>query len=211
MKAAVYELPGTAPNVTFDIKLLKLTGIKMAQNELDLGIWARMVWFDPRLKLCNCGKTGKQLDFEQEVSTGTKMQGNMEDFVWTPDFTINERVHSVRREGSLLDFMLEADEESSGVKISFTVNLRATVKCMYKTRNFPYNTDSCPVRIVPYNHGHEVSTKFFHRDLAKSNIIYKDMKVVDACPLPKEYGEAGENGFRVVLDRRGGGVMRTYG
>ena len=83
-------------------------------------------------------------------------------------------------------------------------------RCMYKTRNFPYNTDSCPVRIVPYNHGHEVSTKFFHRNLTKNNIIYKDMKLVDACPLPKEYGEAGENGFRVVLDRRGGGVMRTY-
>ena len=117
MKAKVYELPGSAPDVTFDTKLLKMTGIKMPENELDLGLWARMVWFDPRLKLCNCGKTGKPLGSEQEVSTGTRMQGNMEDFVRTPDFTIYERVHSVRREGSLLDFTLEADEDCSGVNM----------------------------------------------------------------------------------------------
>ena len=53
MKAKVYELSGLAPDVTFDTKLLKLTGIKMPENELDLGLWARMVWFDPRLKLCS--------------------------------------------------------------------------------------------------------------------------------------------------------------
>ena len=199
MKAKVYELSGSAPDVTFDTKLLKMTGIKMPENELDLGLWARMVWFDPRLKLCNCGKSGKQ----REVSTGTRMQGNMEDFVWTPDFTIKERVHPVRREGSLLDFMLEADGESSGVNVSFTVNLRVTVKCMYKTKDYPYNKDSCPVTIAPYNHVHEVSTKFLLRDLAKGNILYKDVKVHASLVH-------GKNGFKVVLDRRGGGVMQTY-
>ena len=204
MNAEVYELPGSAPDVTFDTKLLKMTGIKMPENELDLGLWARMVWFDPRLKLCNCGKSGKQ----REVSAGTRMQGNMENFVWTPDFTIKERVHSVRREGSLLDFMLEADEESNRVNVSFTVNLRLTVKCMYKTKNYPYNKDSCPVRIVPFKH--DLSTKFLLRDLTKRNIIYKDMKVVDACLLSKVHGKDPENGFKVVLDRRGGGKMRTY-
>ena len=202
MNAEVYELPGSAPDVTFDTKLLKMTGIKMPENELDLGLWARMVWFDPRLKLCNCGKSGKQ----REVSTGTRMQGNMEDFVWTPDFTIKERVHPVRREGSLLDFMLEADGESSGVNVSFTVNLRVTVKCMYNTKDYPYNKDSCPVTIAPYNHVHEVSipsTKFLLRDLAKGNILYKDVKVHASLVH-------GKNGFKVVLDRRGGGVMQTY-
>ena len=204
----VYELPYLVPNVTVDIKLLKFTGIKITENELDLGLWKRVVWFDPRLKLCNCGKTGKPLGSEQEVSTGTRMQGNMENFVWTPDFTIKERVHSVRREGSLLDFMLEADEESNRVNVSFTVNLRLTVKCMYKTKNYPYNKDSCPVRIVPFKH--DLSTKFLLRDLTKRNIIYKDMKVVDACLLSKVHGKDPENGFKVVLDRRGGGKMRTY-
>ena len=131
------------------------------------------------------------------------MQGNMEDFVWTPDFTIKERVHPVRREGSLLDFMLEADGESSGVNVSFTVNLRVTVKCMYKTKDYPYNKDSCPVTIAPYNHVHEVSTKFLLRDLAKGNILYKDVKVHASLVH-------GKNGFKVVLDRRGGGVMQTY-
>ena len=116
MNNDVYELSGSAPEVTFNAKLLKLTGIKMTQNELDLGMWVRMEWFDPRLNLCSCGKTG-QLDPMKEVSSGTSMQGNMEDFVRTPDFTIYERVHSVRREGSLLDFTSEADEDCSGVNI----------------------------------------------------------------------------------------------
>ena len=49
----VYELPYLVPNVTVDIKLLKFTGIKITENELDLGLWKRVVWFDPRLKLCN--------------------------------------------------------------------------------------------------------------------------------------------------------------
>ena len=200
----------SASKVTFDAKLLKLTGIKMSRDELDLGMWMRMEWHDSRLKLCACGKPGKVLDSEQEASAGTRMRaGNLEEFVWTPDFTISERVHSVRREGSFMDFMLEADEEGSGVNISYTVNLRVAAKCMFKTRDYPYDKNSCRVRIVPFNHGHEASTKFVPRELLRRNILYKDVNV-EVCLLPREHGKAAKNGFRVVLDRRGDGVMRTY-
>jgi len=203
----VYELAGSVPEVTFDAKLLLLTGIKIPQNELELGMWVRMTWFDARLKLCSCGKTG-QLD-SVKAPTRTRMQRNMEDFVWTPELTIDERVHPVRREGSLLDFTLEGDEDRSGVNMSFTSHLRATVKCMYKTRNYPYNKNSCPVTIVPYSHGHDQSTKFSPRNLTRGSITYKDV-LVDDCFLPREYGKGGKDGFRVILDRRGGEVMRTY-
>jgi len=212
-KYKVYELAKSAPGVTFDAKLLKLTGIKMDKDELDLGLWVRMAWHDPRLKLCGCGgKAGQGLEVqvEQGASEGrVKMQGNMEKFVWTPDFTINERVHSVRREGKMLDFLVEGDEGSSGVNITYTVNLRVGVKCMYKTKDYPYSKNSCRVRIVPYNHGHDASTMFVPRNLTRRNILYKDFDV-DVCLLTPEHGKAARNGFRVVLDRRGDGVMRTY-
>ena len=209
-KYKLMELSNSASKVTFDAKLLKLTGIKLSRDELDLGMWMRMEWHDPRLKLCACGKRGKELDSEQKVSAGTRMRaGNLEEFVWTPDFTISERVHSVRREGRSLDFMLEAAGESSGVNISYTVNLRVAAKCMFKTRYYPYDKNSCRVRIVPYNHGHDTSTKFVPRELTRRNILYKDVNV-EVCLLPSEHGKNAKNGFRVVLDRRGDGVLRTY-
>jgi len=206
-KYKVYEL---SPEVFFDTKLLKLTGIKMDKDELDIGLWVRMAWHDPRLKLCGCGKAGQGLVIEEEASEGrAKMKGNLEDFVWTPDFTINERVHSVRREGKLLDFLVEGGKGSSGVNITSTVNLRVGLKCMYKTKDYPYSKNSCRVRIVPYNHGHDASTMFVPRNLTRRNILYKDFDV-EVCLLTPEHGKAARNGFRVVLDRRGDSVMRTY-
>jgi len=210
MKYKVFELPNSAKEVTFDAKLLKLTGIKMSQDELDLGMWMRLMWHDPRLELCACGIPWKGLE-ENSVGRriGAEMQGNFEEFMWTPDFTISERIHSVRREGSLLDFLVEADKEISGVNISFTVNLRVAAKCMYNIHDYPYNKNSCHVRIVPYNHGHNDSAQFVPKNLTRRNILYKDVDV-EVCLLPRERGMAVKNGFRVVLDRRGDGVMRTY-
>ena len=212
-KVYEFELSNSAKEVTFDAKLLKLTGIKLGQDELDLGMWMRMEWHDPRLKLCACATLGKELDSEQNVSAGsrkgTEITGNFEEFVWTPDFTISERIHSVRREGSLLDFLLEADGRSSGVNVSYTVNLRVAAKCMYNVHDYPYNKNSCGVRIVPYNHGHETATKFLPRNMTMRNILYKDVDV-EVCFLPREDGLAAKNGFKVALDRRGDGVMRSY-
>ena len=213
MKYKVYELSNPSPEVSFEVKLLKLTGIKLKRNELDLGMWLRMHWYDPRLKLCACGKAGQELGLEQEVPADTRkkahMQENVEEHIWTPDFTVKERAHSVRREGNLLDFLVEADEESSGVNIGFTVNLRVAVKCKFKTMDYPFNKNNCPVTIVPYNHEHDQSVKFVIRNMTMRNILYKDLKV-DVCPQLRENGEAAKNGFMVVLDRRGGGEFRTY-
>jgi len=209
-KYKVHELSKSAKKVTFDAKLLKLTGIKMDRDELGLGLWVRMAWHDPRLKLCDCSKAGQGLVIEEEASERrAKMQGNLEEFVWTPDFTISERVHTVRREGKLLDFMVEANKDSSGVNITYTVNLRVAAKCMFNTTDYPYNKNSCKVRIVPYNHGHGASTMFVPRNLTRRNILYKDFDV-EVCLLKGGHGKAARNGFRVVLDRRGDGVMRTY-
>ena len=194
------------------IRTLRLTGIKLKRNELDLGMWLRMHWYDPRLKLCACGKEGEELGLEQcpaDTRKKAHMQENVEEHIWTPDFTVKERAHSVRREGNLLDFLVEADEESSGVNIGFTVNLRVAVKCKFRTMDYPFNKNNCPVTIVPYNHEHDQSVKFVIRNMTMRNILYKDLKV-DVCPQLRENGEAAKNGFMVVLDRRGGGEFRTY-
>ena len=81
MNNEVYKLSGSAPEVSFNANLLKLTGTKMIQNELDLGMWVRMEWFDPRLNLFSCGKT-EQLDPKRPGLNSLMCPKRLQSYCW---------------------------------------------------------------------------------------------------------------------------------
>ena len=121
-----------------------------------------MTWRDPRLEICACAKNGPSIEHEQYDQTNppavqaTGQPGTM-GVEWTPELSLKERIHPVRREGEMLDFQVQADR-SGGVKVSFTANLRVSVKCKYKTRGIPYDKNNCSVTIVNLNEEHMEAT-----------------------------------------------------
>ena len=135
-----------------------VSGLRMKVDELDVAMWIRMTWRDPRLEICACAKNGSSIEHEQYDETNTSaVQVRLERWVWTPELSLKDQIHPVRREGEMLDFQVQADR-SGGVKVSFTANLRVSVKCKYKTRGFPYDKNNCSVTIVNLNEEHVEAT-----------------------------------------------------
>ena len=79
------------------------------------------------------------------------------------------------------------------MKVSFTANLRVSVKCKYKTRGFPYDKNNCSVTIVNLNEEHMEVTKFRLNNFTQRNILYKDLRV-------KSHRIANEARFMVLTD-----------
>ena len=50
-KYVQYAVPTPDHQVDCDIKLLMVPGLRMKVDELDLAMWMRMTWRDPRLEI----------------------------------------------------------------------------------------------------------------------------------------------------------------
>jgi len=189
------EVPSIAGQlVAWDAKLLKVTGVDLHRDKIDLGVFVRLRWTDPDLALCDCSggsRTDAKMDVVEEV--------------WTPDFVVKERV-SMTRQGPL-DMQLVAGA-GGGVALTLALEFRLTVKCRLEAKFYPFDRHACPVRLKSLTHDHGAVT-FVRGDIGSRHIRYKDIKVsvLELC----EEEARGLDGFKLVLEREGVAMQKMYG
>lgn len=189
------EVPAIAGQVVaWDAKLLKVTGVDLHRDKIDLGIFVRLRWTDPDLALCDCsggGRTDAKMDVVKEV--------------WTPDFVVKERV-SMRRQGPLDMQLVQA--AGGGVALALALEFRLTIKCRLEAKFYPFDRHACPVRLKSLTHDHGAVT-FVRGDIGSRHIRYKDIRV-SVLTLCEEEAR-GLDGFKLVLEREGVAMQRMYG
>ena len=186
--------------VTFDAKVLKLTGLDTKSNRLDLGLWVGMEWREPSLQLCDCSEAGDRLQ------AGMDLEG----LVWMPQLAVTEAQALTRSEKH--HTALQVEDGAKGVKISFSVDLRLTIKCHLVTEYYPFDRNRCLVRVGSYSHTHS-GTKFTRGSITSRNIKYKDLvvKVLYMCEEEVTQSDGRMEGFKIILVREGFAVKKLYG
>ena len=192
----------TRARVKFDAELFKVTGMDTNMDRLDIGMWLRMEWRDPNLQLCDCSSATDKLELESRL--------DLEGQVWMPDFAVNEFYTMTRTETG--DFSLRTGvEESEGVLVSFSVDLRMTIACPLTTNFYPFDRNHCLVRVGSYGHTHDM-VQFTRGTISSSNIKYKDLvvKVRYLCQEEAAKDNMLMDGFKIIFVREGFAIRDMY-
>ena len=140
------------------IEINTLSDIIMSKQLVSANMKVVLAWEDPGLGACRCHyrKEGDESGGEEEFTLGA----DVEDLIWEPDLTAWNYRKFTRETGmggkkrAYLSFS-KSKVRTAGLMVELEVNIFTTVSCDFNVTKFPYDVNSCYIRLGSYLHGRD--------------------------------------------------------
>eukprot|EP00092_Neocalanus_flemingeri_P018273 GFUD01019775.1.p1 GENE.GFUD01019775.1~~GFUD01019775.1.p1 ORF type:complete len:444 (-),score=140.34 GFUD01019775.1:39-1370(-) len=145
----------TALEVKMEISVNSISNIRLDENSFTAALSMKLSWSDPNLALCSCHR--------EEMEVGKiMMSGDIEDWIWVPDFTIwetrtFEREQSLTKE-KLNKISVENRVDKDGIKIDLDFDMKASITCQFNTTWYPFDSNMCKVQMGSYSNNEDKIT-----------------------------------------------------
>ena len=140
------------------IEINTVSDIIMSEQLVSTNMKVMLAWEDPGLGACRCHnqEEGGENEDRAELTLGA----DVEDLIWEPDLTgwnyrkFERETGMGGKKHSYLYFS-KIKNGKAGLMVELEVHIYTTVSCDFDVSKFPYDVNSCYIRLGSYLHGRD--------------------------------------------------------
>ena len=140
------------------ININTVSDIVMAEQLVSANMKVVMAWEDPGLGACRCHYQREEDEIDVGGGEEFTMGADVEDLIWEPDLTAWS-YRKFEREagmgGKKHAYLSFSRVSKGGLMVELEVHVYTTVSCDFDVSQFPFDVNSCYIRLGSYLHGRD--------------------------------------------------------